>query len=869
MYQSALLTNVNAKRINQHTNTSRAAEVYEEPEFSYNDVLYDEMSRNVKRHKRNTSNNSRNGNSANVATTPNTSSKISMFSNPMTSFSLGGTQSSSYMTSLSATNTSSNDLTKDDILNWLKKLIDEKTVVKGDANGDGKVDLNDLKVMVDRMFDDKVDIKMKNVDFDDDGKISLKDISKVIDILLEKGESDDPIEPDPPPKQILKGDVNGDGKVTQADVYTLEQYYVGNTKDINMDNADMNDDGKISIIDISKVKQLADELDPQVLKGDANGDGKVNYRDVELTTRRLSNSNVNIDMKAADMDNDGEITLSDFSEINRLTKKYEDSFQSIRGDSNGDGVVNEKDFTNVKNYINNVNSSDDFVKKNSDINGDGRVDDEDLQGVRDILDGFNINYSKTTLRGDVDGDGKVTKADAQLISDYNNRKATNKNFYINNADFNNDGKIDSKDVEAIENNLKPKHKINYSTGGHLGDIDGNGRIEISDAVFLNNFIKDNVNTDKEVFINNTDVNRDGKVDINDVNAITDLLRNVKKAERLVPVYTNGQQNGDFIKTGDNFILLEQQGDSLKVQYTATDGNEKIGWVHESIFVPEPPPDPDPKTIVDPPFTSGRAIRNTQAGNNPELTVPYSDQYEGLFAGETFTVKAMTLDRTAFQVEYDSIYGGTKTRWVSAADIEEYIPPIPPSDPIPESLQILIDYWTKKSKWIDHTYLSTVSQCKEFASYIFDQVYGVGYIGGGSTTYIDGIKSKGINYNNFRINLNYPNKVKLVNSSMPSNVKASAATVEQYKLTADSARELFKDAKPGDFIQIRRGHGGAHSAIFLGHTENGIKWLDANADNNNGIAVQEYTYDELVKIKTNKNTGAKYQWNVAMSIYRAN
>lgn len=278
-----------------------------------------------------------------------------------------------------------------------------------------------------------------------------------------------------------------------------------------------------------------------------------------------------------------------------------------------------------------------------------------------------------------------------------------------------------------------------------------------------------------------------------------------------------------------------------------------------------PPTPDPITIVDQPFTQGRAIRKSLVFDNFDLKNQV-ESGEKVFANETFKVKAMSSDGKAYQIEYNSIYGGTKTRWVKAEDIEEYIPPTP--DPIPESLQILIDYWTKKGKWKDHTYLSTVSQCKEFASYIFDQVYGVGYIGGGSTTYIDGDKRKGINYNNFRINLSYPNKVKLINSSMPSNVKATASTVEQYKLTADSARELFKDAKPGDFIQIRRGHGGAHSAIFLGHTENGIKWLDANADNNNGIAVQEYTYDELVKIKTNKDTGAKYQWNVAMSIYRA-
>ena len=129
MYQSALLTNVNAKRINQHTNTSRATEAYEEPEFSYNDVLYDEMSRNMKRHKRNTSNNSRNSSNINAATNLNTSSKISTFSNPLAGLSLGGTSYSNYMPSLGATNTSSSNPSRDEILDWLKELIDGKTRV--------------------------------------------------------------------------------------------------------------------------------------------------------------------------------------------------------------------------------------------------------------------------------------------------------------------------------------------------------------------------------------------------------------------------------------------------------------------------------------------------------------------------------------------------------------------------------------------------------------------------------------------------------------------------------------------------------------------------------------------------------------------
>ena len=349
-----------------------------------------------------------------------------------------------------------------------------------------------------------------------------------------------------------------------------------------------------------------------------------------------------------------------------MASDYENNFQIIRGDSNGDGVVDECDYNNVKNYINNVNSSENFVLKNSDINGDGKIDEQDQDAI--------LNY------------------------------------------------IRNKPVDP----------------------------------------------------------------------------------------------------------------------------------------PIVPPIPNPITIVDPPFTQGRAIRKSLVFDNFDLKNQV-ESGEKVFANETFKVKAMSSDGKAYQIEYNSIYGGRKTRWLKAEDIEEYIPPIPPPtpDPIPESLQILIDYWTKKGKWKDHTYLSTVSQCKEFASYIFDQVYGVGHIGSGSTRdYGDNWRIHGL--------------VKGVSQVGEVTETRNAAEAKE------AFRNLFAQAKPGDFIQIKRGHDGVHSAIFVGWTEDGkIQWLDANADDNNGIKLQMYSLDELVEThygKAGSATAKKYpngfQWNVAMSIYRA-
>ena len=133
---------------------------------------------------------------------------------------------------------------------------------------------------------------MDNADMNDDGKISLLDVGKVQNLVNE-------LNPD-------MGDVNDDGVIDQKDAEAIKLYRLGYDVKINMDKADMNGDGKITISDVSQVQQLADINDPQVLKGDANGDGKVNYRDVKAIELAEINLGGKIDSRAADMDDDGE-----------------------------------------------------------------------------------------------------------------------------------------------------------------------------------------------------------------------------------------------------------------------------------------------------------------------------------------------------------------------------------------------------------------------------------------------------------------------------------------------------------------------------------------------------------------------------------
>lgn len=77
-----------------------------------------------------------------------------------------------------------------------------------------------------------------------------------------------------------------------------------------------------------------------------------------------------------------------------------------------------------------------------------------------------------------------------------------------------------------------------------------------------------------------------------------------------------------------------------------------------------------------------------------------------------------------------------------------------------------------------------------------------------------------------------------------------------ELSADSVRNLFANSKSGDFVQMRRSHGGSHSAIVYKASSENVIFLEANTDGRNTIVKKEYTWSELC------------EKNSAMSVYTA-
>lgn len=110
------------------------------------------------------------------------------------------------------------------------------------------------------------------------------------------------------------------------------------------------------------------------------------------------------------------------------------------------------------------------------------------------------------------------------------------------------------------------------------------------------------------------------------------------------------------------------------------------------------------------------------------------------------------------------------------------------------------------------------QCKGFAKSIWHKLYGISSIG--ST------KEK-------------PNNHQVYYSSSKTRCLGSLASLNQ-----TSVKSLFSSARAGDFVQMRRSHGGSHSAIVYQVSSSGVTFYEANVPGSNYIAKNFYSWAQL-------------------------
>lgn len=134
--------------------------------------------------------------------------------------------------------------------------------LKGDVNGDGKVDKSDADMLNQYIVGLRSSIPCpKNADMNSDGRHTLTDVSK-IEMLCKFSSNVNSAD------GRMKGDVNGDGKVDKSDADMLSEYIQGNRSSLPCPkNADANGDGRITVADVTKIVSM----NPTPVKHDPQG----------------------------------------------------------------------------------------------------------------------------------------------------------------------------------------------------------------------------------------------------------------------------------------------------------------------------------------------------------------------------------------------------------------------------------------------------------------------------------------------------------------------------------------------------------------------------------------------------------------------
>lgn len=134
--------------------------------------------------------------------------------------------------------------------------------LKGDVNGDGKVDKSDADMLNQYIVGLRSSIPCpKNADMNSDGRHTLTDVSK-IEMLCKSSSNVNSAD------GRMKGDVNGDGKVDKSDADMLSEYIQGNRSSLPCPkNADANGDGRITVADVTKIVSM----NPTPVKHDPQG----------------------------------------------------------------------------------------------------------------------------------------------------------------------------------------------------------------------------------------------------------------------------------------------------------------------------------------------------------------------------------------------------------------------------------------------------------------------------------------------------------------------------------------------------------------------------------------------------------------------
>lgn len=295
----------------------------------------------------------------------------------------------------------------------------------------------------------------------------------------------------------IKGDVNLDGNVTNADIDILSAYVDGDTTLTGqaLSNADVNSDGVVNEEDIEAIIQnnpptiewvstipatlavvssktfrlrsvIKNHSSYAVVKiswyenGTLASTTTCNLLLSELTSSyRIDPSQIttptSITCVVTVTNLAGNMTEESYT-TNVYVRNNDGLGVTLLGDVNCDGVIDNTDYTLLDTYlsdpINNTVTDQGLV--NADMDGNGVVDVNDLQSLKNMIDSI-------PLYGDANGDRVVNIADVVKVALYIESPDEHPltTHQLTNADVDLDGDVDEDDKSHITESLTPGYKL--------------------------------------------------------------------------------------------------------------------------------------------------------------------------------------------------------------------------------------------------------------------------------------------------------------------------------------------------------------------------------------------------------------------------
>ena len=432
------------------------------------------------------------------------------------------------------------DLTK--LYNYIKGNEELKGIalLSADLNKDGKIDYVDLTILHGYLNKIKGYATLPNTnisksiiygDINQDGKVDEKDATLLSQYLAKWNLNLNP-------NQLLAMDVNLDGKIDGKDQIILARYlakesgytelpYLNNVKQVVY--GDANKDGKVDYIDLKELNLFLQENNQNKFDAlakiavDLNKDGKIDYVDLTILHgylkrvsgfEKLPNEKIKTISKYGDLNNDGIINQKDADILAEMMGKNEipSGVNAIISDIYMDGSFDIRDLLALGQFIAGtiksiptLNTND--VRTYGDLNGDGKVDYTDLKNLYLLTEGkysLNVKYI-----ADLNKDGKINMVDVTILHGYLNKMngyETLPNTKITSAvkygNVNRDVEVDEKDYKILQQYLA-KWYLNLSSNQLLAmDVNLDGKINGVDSIILKGYINKDAKYSTLPFLNN-------------------------------------------------------------------------------------------------------------------------------------------------------------------------------------------------------------------------------------------------------------------------------------------------------------------------------------------------------------------------------